>query len=187
MSEATGFSRRLARAWRVLAGDPGGGAAPPGGLAARVAALEIELKDRDERLKRTRHEFELERGRADSEVAGAGQAELLEAVRRLAPTLANLEAMRHRHAEGLEVRIEDLFKLVGRLEGELASRGLERLGQCGTEVPFDPREHKRLSGGDLNDGDPVRVRFVGYRFAGKVLAKAMVTRVSPDEPAAGED
>jgi len=175
MYKTTGVSKRLALAWNVLTGEPAGGG------AARVAALELELKERDERLKRMQHEFELERGRVDSEVAGAGEAELEAVVRRLAPTLANLEAMRHRHAAGLNVRMEDLFRLVQRLEGELSSRGLQRIGECAAEVPFDHRVHQRLSGGDLREGDPVRVRFVGYRFAGKVVAKALVTGATPEE------
>jgi hypothetical protein len=43
--------------------------------------------------------------------------------------------------------------------------------------------HQRMSGGDVRDGDRVRVRFVGYRFRGEPAVKALVSRVGQPEEA----
>ena len=58
----------------------------------------------------------------------------------------------------------------------LAEAGLVRVGEVGTQEPFDTRRHQRMSGADLTDGKPVTVRFVGYRLGETVLLKAMVSR-----------
>ncbi len=53
----------------------------------------------------------------------------------------------------------------------------------GEEAPFDTRVHQRMSGADVLDGQPVAVRFVGYRLGETILVKAMVSRAG----AAGEE
>ena len=45
---------------------------------------------------------------------------------------------------------------------------------------FDTSLHQLMAGGDVNDGTPVRIRFIGYRFVGKVVTKAMVTPIEPE-------
>jgi len=42
--------------------------------------------------------------------------------------------------------------------------------------PFDSQIHQRMSGGDVREGVPVKVRFEGYRFRDAVIVKAMVSR-----------
>lgn len=179
MPTTLGLTNRLRLAWHALTrGDAGG--------AVRAVSLEMDLQDRDQQIERMRREFELERQRAEAQATGAGEAELEALVKRLAGPLSNLAVLRHRHESGQEVQLPDLFKLCERFEQELADRGLERIGQVGAETGFDPSVHQRLSGGDTGEGDPVCVRFIGYRFSGKVLAKAMVTRLVPDENGAGD-
>jgi hypothetical protein len=98
-------------------------------------------------------------------------------VRVLAPTLSQLATLRHIADSGREVRAADALKLGAKLEQALQELGLERIGEVGAETVFDPALHQRMSGGDVRDGDSVRVRFVGYRFAGQTAVKALVSRI----------
>ena len=76
----------------------------------------------------------------------------------------------------IAVEIYDSIRGLGPLEKLLAETGLTPVGAVGEICPFDPRYHQRMSGSDVGDGVPVRVRFVGYRFQEAVLLKAMVSR-----------
>ena len=174
MTAEFGFGKRIAVALRVLRG---GGA----GDYARVATLEMDVKERDERIERLQREFALERRRAETASSGAVDAGIEELARKAAGLFANLRAMCARHERGDEVRAGDVLKVAARIETLFAERGLEPLGEVDAEVPFDSRLHQRMSGGDVSDGDPVRVRFVGYRFSGKIVAKAMVSRTEGSE------
>ena len=136
----------------------------------------MDLEDRDQKIARMRQEFEQLQSRAASDRAGAGSAELAALAKRLAPLLSQLPTLRALHESGKEVRTADLFTLFAKLEKLLAETGLTPVGAVGEICPFDPRYHQRMSGSDVGDGVPVRVRFVGYRFQEAVLLKAMVSR-----------
>jgi molecular chaperone GrpE len=163
------FIRRLGIALRVLAGGDAG-------EVSRIAGLEMDLKERDARIERMQREFGIERQRADSAASGAVEAGIEDLVRHAASPFANLRAMRARHERGDEVRVADVLRLTDKIEKLFIERGLEPVGAVDDQVPFDSKLHQRMSGGDVSDGDPVRVRFVGYRFKDKIVAKAMVSR-----------
>jgi len=74
------------------------------------------------------------------------------------------------------VRIEDLLKLFGKIEGVLAEVGLARIGAVGEAVAFDTHLHQRMSGDAVKDKDLVTIRFVGYRLGETALLRAMVSR-----------
>ena len=90
--------------------------------------------------------------------------------------LSQLATMQALTANGRPVRADDVLKLFGKLEALLAEAGLVRIGTVGEEVPFDTRVHQRMSGADVREGQPVAVRFVGYRLRDSILCKAMVSR-----------
>ncbi|HOX02027.1 MAG TPA: nucleotide exchange factor GrpE [Candidatus Paceibacterota bacterium] len=145
-----------------------------------LARLRMDLESSRAEAAKLREEYV----RHEQEAAAARQAAAGEAVsgllRALAPTLSQLATLRHMAEAGREVRAADALKLCGRIEQTLAEHGLERIGEVGAEAAFDPALHQRMSGGDVRDGDPVRVRFVGYRFRGETPVKAMVSRVGSE-------
>lgn len=144
-------------------------------LGARIAELKLDLQDRDKEIKQLRQEYQLQREqslRQNYEIANKGLENL---VRQLAPPLSQLATMRVlANNERTPVRLEDLFKMCEKIDQILIKSGLIPIGQVGTIVNFDSRFHQRISGIDLNDGDQVVIRFIGYRLGETILLKAMV-------------
>lgn len=72
-----------------------------------------------------------------------------------------------------------LLPLVSPLEKLLGSWGVIPIGEVGTETPYDPQWHQVVSMAEqaLQPGDPVRVRYVGYRQGEQLLYRAKVSPV----------
>jgi len=136
----------------------------------------MDISERDQQIRRMQEEFILERGRAEKAEAGAGRAELESLLKKLAPHLSQLATMQALAEQGKEIRAADVLKLFTKVDAVLADAGLERIGEAGAEATFDTRSHQRMSGRDVREGDPVVVRFVGYRIGETVLVKAMISR-----------
>jgi molecular chaperone GrpE (heat shock protein) len=107
--------------------------------------------------------------------AGAGQEQLQGLFKKLAAPLSNLAALAALCEAGQEVAAADVVTLFRSVEKQLKAAGLEQVGAAGESVPFDVALHQRMSGGMVSAGAAVLIRTPGYRFAGKVLLKAMVT------------
>lgn len=151
--------------------------AAPGTEDARIAALEMDLRERDERIAAMRKEYaNLEA--ASQRGAGADQVEQL--FRKLAAPLSNLASLSALAAGGREAAAEDFVQLFRSVEKQLKAAGLETVGEVGAAVPFDVAMHQRMSGGMVSASTPVVIRTPGYRFGGKVLLKAMVTAKEPE-------
>jgi molecular chaperone GrpE (heat shock protein) len=112
-------------------------------------------------------------GRRATASAGAEQVEQL--FKKLAPTLSNLAALTALAAAGRTVEAQDLLQVVRTVEKQMRAAGLETVGEVGATAEFDVALHQRMSGGMVTSGTAVSIRTPGYRFAGKVLLKAMVT------------
>lgn len=177
---ASGVGLRLARAWRALCGDDAWDEiardAGPGGPEAAIARTRLERDEALRELDRLRQEFATLERRLKAEVEGARGDAVVRLAKRVGPLLSQFATMRALAAEGREVRREDLLTMAGKLETAFADAGIAPIGAVGGEAVFDPRLHQRMSGGDVGDGDPVRVRFVGYTCGEQVVTKAMVSR-----------
>lgn len=68
-----------------------------------------------------------------------------------------------------------LLPLLRPIETLLQQWEIEAIGTVGTEIPFDPQQHQ-LMDGNAESGEPVRVRYVGYRQGEKLLYRAKVSR-----------
>ena len=171
---------RVRAAWQAFRGEPAAAAGDP---RARAVALEMDLRDRDAEIARLRQEYERLQAEAERGRAGAAAAGFQALAKRLAPLLSQLATMQALAETGREVRAADVLKLFAKVEQVLADAGMTRIGAPGEETVFDTRQHQRMSGGDVDDGDPITVRFVGYRLGETMLAKAMVSRrgTSPAE------
>lgn len=176
MSGPMGFCQRLGAAWRVLCGSVPATGEGTSQLETRIAGLEMDLKERDEQIVRLRQEFALQAQQAEQAVAQAGSTELEALAKRVAPLLAQLATLQAMTDGGREVRPADVLKLAGKIKAVFLESGLIPLGQPGELCPFDSQIHQRMSGGDVQDGAPVKVRFEGYRFRETVIVKAMVSR-----------
>jgi molecular chaperone GrpE (heat shock protein) len=147
----------------------------PAEAQARVAALEMDLRERDERIVAMQKEYgalDIDRQTA---AAGAGEDQLRQLFKRLAAPLSNFAALAALTESGQSVEAQDLATLFRGIEKQLKAAGLEPLGTVGETVSFDVAVHQRMSGASVSIGTPVTIRTPGYRFAGQVLLKAMVT------------
>lgn len=170
MIEKPGFAKRLVFALRVLTNSD------VSNDYKRLANTKADLKECEERVERLQKEYALERERSDHAAGNAAEKEFADFVRKTASSLVNLDTMKARAARGEEVRVQDMIKVADTFVRLLQERGLEPIATVDDEVPFDTSQHQRMSGSAPTEGDPVRVRFVGYRFHGKIIAKAMVTQ-----------
>ncbi len=181
------LSKRLSNAWRALRGgeEKKTGSAPApseveptelGGAETALAKARLELEATKAECERLREEYARRDRQASEEVGAAGRAALLKLARRVGPLLSQFVTMRVAVAEGKPVRIEDLLTMAGKLEKAFAEVGIIPVGEVGGSAAFDPKVHQRMSGGDVSDGDSVRVRFVGYACGEAVVTKAMVSR-----------
>ncbi|AFZ42583.1 helix-turn-helix domain protein [Halothece sp. PCC 7418] len=76
-------------------------------------------------------------------------------------------------AQNPDLPAQRIIKLLNPLEKLLQSWGVERIGQVGEEVPYNPQQHQLLSG-NVKPDSTVRVRYVGYRHGEKLLYRAQV-------------
>ena len=152
-------------------------AAPAGAPVdeARIAALAMDLRERDQRIAAMQKEYANLEAAARRDAAGAGADQLEALFKKLAAPLSNLAALAAMAGEGREVAAADVVTLFRSVEKQLKAAGLEQVGGAGESVPFDVAVHQRMSGGMVSAGAVVVIRTPGYRFAGKVLLKAMVT------------
>ena len=162
---------------RLLAALCGRQSAPlsEGETRTRLAKLELDLCDRDEKIARMQQDYaalQQEKARA---AAGAGEEQMERLFKKLCGPLATLSTLAHAARSGQEVAAGDLADMVVSVEKALHGGGLEAIGEPGTEAAFDSALHQRMSGGAPRSGENVRVRLPGYRLGKKVLQKAMVS------------
>jgi len=144
-------------------------------LLARVASLEMDLVERDQRIEQMRAEYATLQAARERAGAEAGQDQLEKLFKTLAGTLGNLNVLTAMAEAGREVEAGDLIQLIKGLEKELHRAGLEPIGQVGEKTLFAVASHQRMSGGAVHEGVPVVVQIPGYRLGEKVLSKALVS------------
>lgn len=189
--ESSGYWKRL---WSALlarkmppmaAGPPQVEAARPDEqlavARARIAALEMELAERDQQIDRMRSEYAVLQADKERASAGAGQEQLEKLFKRLAGSLGNLAVLTAMAEAGREIEVGDIVQLVKALGEELTRFGLEPVGKVGEQTLFDVACHQRMSGGTVGPGTPVIVQIPGYRLGQKILTKALVS-ARKDQP-----
>ena len=149
----------------------------------------LELQSQVQRLTLDLQEKE----RACQELAGALERQAGQAAEVLESQLdARMEALLHDAAgpvtqlltqadlleQGKTVLVSDALALAKKVIKTLQANGLELTADLGETTPYDPEKHLPLNAGAaLQPGQPVRVRFVGVGFRGRVLRKALVEPV----------
>ncbi len=144
-------------------------------LIARIATLEMDLQERDERITAMQREYSALSESMDRQSARVGQAQLEKTFKRLSGNLSTLAALIDLADSGREVDLHDVVVLFRVIERDFAAAGMERIGSVGEVCAFDPAVHSRMSGGAVSAGTVVTVHVPGYRMGRKILLKALVT------------
>lgn len=75
-----------------------------------------------------------------------------------------------------QVPANRLLPLMRPIDQLLKDWGVEILAPIGTELPYDPHCHQLMEG-TANPGDPIKVRYAGYRQGDKLLYRAKVSPI----------
>ncbi|MDB9312546.1 nucleotide exchange factor GrpE [Spirulina sp. CS-785/01] len=78
-----------------------------------------------------------------------------------------------------ELPASRLIPLLSPVENLMKQWGVEKIASVGEECPYNPQEHELMEG-TAQPGETVRVRYVGYRYQGKLLYRARVSPVSQE-------
>ncbi len=163
MSQKSGFLQRLLK---VLKGNDGSK------TSCDMAGLHLELSERDEEIVRLKKEYALQREQSREQVERAGREAVEGIVYEFAAPLSTLSAMQARQTEKGGLNPADLLQVVSSFRKILEKRGLEQIGSVGDEMPYDPVLHQMLDGSCPPPGEAVSIRFAGFRFNDRIIAKA---------------
>lgn len=148
-------------------------------------ALAARLKERDDLVERLRSEYAALEDRSRQASQALGREQRMQLFQQLRPLLVQLPTLAAALEQGAEVPAQSVIDVLGPL-GELADDlGLERIGQAGEVVGYEPTRHQVVGAGGPapGPGDRVRVRYVGYLMDGDVVCKAEVTALPVPEAA----
>lgn len=171
--------KRLSLAWKALTGpmpEPAPVPTVPPTVPEDENTLRSRLLGMEQELEVCRKEIERVRESAGAAATADAREELKDAFKRVAGPLSQLAAMRAAVEGGIELKPKDVLALAKSVETALERAGLKSLGRVDELTGFDPRHHQRMSGGDVKEGDRVKVQFPGYALAEDTLLRALVTR-----------
>lgn len=135
------------------------------------AALEVQIEELKQQCARLRSQLETQSTQIqqDSEIKAFEQIQSLltqyPSVRRMAESKPDLPA---RNLIGMFTALDNLMKFWG----------YQAIGQPWEQTEYDPQLHQG-DVGDLQPGEWVYVRFVGYRNDDRILVPAKVSRTLP--------
>lgn len=78
--------------------------------------------------------------------------------------------------ENHNLRAQKLLPLLRPVEQLLEHWGVESIAPVGAQIPYNPQQHQLLEG-KAQPGEPVKVRYTGYRQGDKLLYRAKVSPV----------
>lgn len=176
------FLHRLKAAWQAL-WFPHAKAMPESddeellSLRRDLAGVRLELQEaRDalagERGRRKAHE----EGQATMIKEGL-QTYLEDVFCRLAAPLSQLRLQEALLESGVPVPSQDIMTLARQVAEAIKQAGLDPIGAPNTVMRFDPEAAQPLTeNASFPPGEKVIVKFIGYRYQGQVLRKALVEK-----------
>lgn len=129
--------------------------APPTALEQEYQRLQASIEQQRESLMQ---EFQL------------SSLQILESWMLQWPTAASKAQENH------NLRAQKLLPLLRPVEQLLEHWGVESIAPVGAEIPYNPQQHQLMEG-TAEPGEPVTVRYTGYRQGEKLLYRAKVSPV----------
>lgn len=144
-------------------------------LLERILRLEDELKNREQLIAQMRREYEILANRLNEEKNRHYEEALERFITQIINHLAMLVTLANGYRNNLQVELEDVVNQIMFLEKELIALGVEPIGRVGETVEFDVSLHQPIGTSMIQDGAKALVKIQGYKFRGKILAKAIVS------------
>ncbi|MEG4519474.1 MULTISPECIES: helix-turn-helix domain-containing protein [unclassified Microcoleus] len=129
--------------------------APPTALEQEYQRLQASMEQQRESLMQ---EFQL------------SSVQILESWMLQWPTAASKAQENH------NLRAQKLLPLLRPVEQLLEHWGVESIAPVGAQIPYNPQQHQLMEG-TAEPGEPVKVRYTGYRQGDKLLYRAKVSPV----------
>lgn len=129
--------------------------APPTALEQEYQRLQASIEQQRESLMQ---EFQL------------SSVQILESWMLQWPTAASKAQENH------NLRAQKLLPLLRPVEQLLEHWGVESIAPVGAQIPYNPQHHQLMEG-TAEPGEPVKVRYTGYRQGDKLLYRAKVSPV----------
>ncbi|PZO36390.1 MAG: nucleotide exchange factor GrpE [Pseudanabaena frigida] len=106
-----------------------------------------------------------------------------ETIQQLESLLLQLPSAAHAAQNNPNMLAKNILPLLRPIDALLQKWGISAIGSVGVEVAYDPQKHQLMEGSDrIEEGDPAIVRYVGYRQGEKLLYRARVAKVIPNQP-----
>jgi molecular chaperone GrpE (heat shock protein) len=176
--ETSVFSR-LADAWAALLGRPSVETQAVRdelvSVKRELAAIKLDLHEAREALALFRSRI----SERDDEDAHSLNDALEDLFTGIAPALSQLRMQAALMASGRDITASSVMALARQLMEAVQTAGLEPIAEFGKEVSFDPHMYEPLAADlSFSNGERVVVRFVGFRYKGRILRKALVERLN---------
>lgn len=170
---------RLGDAWRALLGrrSPREFAATDeaSALKRRLGSIEMELNEARETAAVQRLRLE----QLESVCSADAGNSLEQLFADLAAPVSQLRMQASLMARGREVSGRSVMALASQVAETLENHGLEPIGVTGEELAFDPAICQPLNAGvTFGPGHAVLIKFIGYRYNGRILRRALVDSAS---------
>lgn len=148
-------------------------------LKKKIASLEAEAKDREDKMLRLRADFENYRRRSTKEQAELGDTVTQALIKDLLPIIDNFDramSAEQKDSDAFKKGVEMIYTQLGEI---LKKDGLEAIEAEGKK--FDPQYHQavmRVENPDLPDDTIAQELQKGYMVKGRVIRPSMVQVVS---------
>jgi len=143
-------------------------------LQNELKALQLELRDREQKIEMIGQELERLRLNQKDLLRGNSAAVMEELFTSLAPAVVQLVTQNYlAKQQNKAIQSRDVLLITERLIHTLEQNGLKLVGQPGQQVLFDPNLHIPLSAASsFTAGQSAIVRIVGISYQGKIIRKA---------------
>jgi len=143
-------------------------------LRSRIAGLELELREQQDKNAALRREAAERDARAGHDAEQRFRDQLVELGTGLAGPLTQVLALEAMVRAGSDIPAPSIVRVALQLLPPLARHGLHPLGTAGQPEPYDPAQHQFAGGSTAAPGSPVLVDQPGFALDNQVLRRAVV-------------
>jgi molecular chaperone GrpE (heat shock protein) len=169
------ISERIINTWAALRGHPTFNEIA---LQKQIVTLKRQISEQQLELQEAANTVNAQRSKLEelsAQQRETGSNGLGDLYRALAAPLSQIRLQASLLDSGKEISGRSVMALAAQLADLLEQTGLEPIGCVGQTTTFDPQQcEPMITGKSFQPGSDVTVKFVGYRYEGHVVRKALV-------------